>query len=103
MANEYIPDENDKKRYEEEIKKTAEFFNRKPARQGSNQDLDKINVNKTDNKDKWVMAKTYRKEPSDKFKKPKVKISQKDSYKKNKKSFVENYEKFDELSTRKVA
>lgn len=52
MANEYIPDENDKKRYEEEIKKTAEFFNRKPARQGSNQDLDKINVNKTDNKDK---------------------------------------------------
>lgn len=44
--NVYIPDENDKKRYEEEIKRTAEFFNKKPARQGSNQDLDKINQEK---------------------------------------------------------
>lgn len=43
------------------------------------------------------MAKTYRKEPSDKFKKPKTKTSQKDFYKKNKKGFVENYERFEDL------
>lgn len=99
MANVYIPDENDKKRYEEEIKKTAEFFNKKPARQGSNQDIDKINVKTPDNDiKKWVMAKTFKKEPTNKVK---SKPSQKDYYKKNKKNFVENYEKFEEITLKK--
>lgn len=42
MTNYKIPDEEDKKRYQEEIEKTASFLNKKPDRQGGNQDLDKI-------------------------------------------------------------
>ena len=52
MVNVYIPDENDKKRYEEEIKRTADFFNKKPARQGSNQDIEKINKKDLDKSQK---------------------------------------------------
>lgn len=51
MVNYYIPDENDKKRYNDEIAQVAQFLNRKPDRQGSNQDLEKIvNDGKTNEK-----------------------------------------------------
>lgn len=48
MVNYYIPDEEDKKRYQEEIEKTASFLNKKPDRQGGNQELDKIVQQKED-------------------------------------------------------
>lgn len=46
MTNVYIPNEQDKKRYEEEIRRTAELLNKKPARQGSNQDIEKVKKGK---------------------------------------------------------
>lgn len=40
MVNRYIPNEEDKKKMQEEIARTASFLNKKPQRQGSNQKLE---------------------------------------------------------------
>ena len=46
------------------------------------------------------MSKTFRKEPTHN-QKSKTKPSQKDLYKKNKKFFVDNYEKLEEITIKK--